>query len=103
MKKLFEDLAKFFTNLVNKIVEFINNHRRYKIYLYLRNQCVKKIHLRVNDEMPKEYIINVYGKKHILGTNRKVKLVVKPVKLKYSDDVKRELHIETKLFEGVDM
>ena len=94
---------KKLAKIVDKIKQKIAENKRYKIYLYLRNQCVKKIYLRVNDEMPKEYIINVYGKKHILGTNRKVKLVVKPVKLKYSDDVKRELHIETKLFEGVDM
>ena len=53
--------------------------------------------------MPTLFIINVYKQGHILGTNRKVKLVVKPVKLKYSDDDKRELHIETKLYEGVDM
>ena len=94
---------KKLAKIVDKIKQKIAENKRYRIYLYLRNQCVKKIYLRVNDEMPKEYIINVYGKKHLLGTNRKVKLVVKPVKLKYSDDVKRELHIETKLFEGVDM
>ena len=103
MKKLFEDLAKFFTELVNKIVNFFNERKRYKIYLYLRNQCVKKVYLRLNDEMPTLFIINVYKQGHILGTDRKVKLVVKPVKLKYSDDDKRELHIETKLYEGVDM
>ena len=94
---------KKLAKLVNKLKQKIEERKKYKIYLYLRNQCVKKVYLRINDTMPTTYIINVYNKKHLLGTNRKVKLVVKPVKLKYSDDVKRELHIETKLFEGVDM
>ena len=61
MKKLFEDLTNFFTKLVNKIVNFFNERKRYKIYLYLRNQCVKKVYLRLNDEMPTLFIINVYN------------------------------------------
>lgn len=89
--------------LVEKIKKYIDNNKRYRIYLYLRSQCIKKVHMRAIDEMPDTYIINVYNKKHLLGTNRKVKLVVKPLKLKYSDDKKRELHIEVGLYEGVVM
>ena len=60
MKKLIKDLADFFTNLINKIKQVLDDMKIYKIYLYLNSQCVKKVYLRKKDEMPKTYVINVY-------------------------------------------
>ena len=43
----------------------------------------------------------VLFKKYILGSNNAL-IIVKPVKLKYTNNDKKELHVETKLYEGVE-
>lgn len=77
--------------------------RKWKMYLYAENQCIKKIKIN-DDEEPfeKVYIVNIYFKKHILGTNF-AKVVVKPYKLKCTNESQKEIHIEAKLYEGVEI
>ena len=86
----------------NKIKEKYDN-RKWKMYLYANNQCVKCIKI-ANEESPfnNTYVINIYFKKHIIGTNF-AKVVVKPSKLKYTDNKKKCIHVETLLYEGVEV
>lgn len=77
--------------------------KKWKMYLYAENQCVKKIKISDEEEpFEKVYIINIWFKKHIVGTNF-TKVVVKPFKLKCTNDKKKEIHVEAKLYEGVEI
>lgn len=92
---------------MNKIKKFINNNifkkDKWKIYLYLNNRCIKTIY---KDEefapMNKIYVLNVYFKKYLVGSNV-AKIVVISHKLKHTNNEKKEVHIEVKQFEGVDV
>ena len=64
-------------------------------------QKIFESHL-VDSPFENTYIINVYFKKHIIGTNF-AKIIVKPYKLKYTDNKNKCIHIETKLYEGVEV
>ena len=70
-----------------------------KLYLYAKGHCIKRLNIP-QEENPfnSVYVITVYWKKYLLGTN-KAKIVVQPKKLKYKTDT--EIHAECEMFEGV--
>lgn len=98
--KKFIEMVK---TLINKTIDKITKRNKWKMYLYAQNQCIKKLYIG-DEEKPFDnvYVITVLFRKHILGSNI-AKLVVKPVRLKYTDNANKQVHIEAKLFEGVEI
>lgn len=91
--------------MLKKLKEYYKKYKnRWTLYLYLDNQCIKK--LKVNDDYKPTnhlYFLQVYGLKRFFGTNRKVKIVVIPIKYKFSDNEKKQVHLEVNLYKGVDI
>lgn len=82
---------------------FFGNKKRWKLYLYLNNICIKKLY--IDDEIkPKEeiFVINVWFKRNIFNSNH-IKTVVRPTKLIYTDMKKRETHWEFEYEKGIDI
>lgn len=74
---------------------------KWKVYLYYKNRFIKKV--KVGEEfkpLDEIYIIRVYFKKYLLGSWN-TKIVCQSKALKYTDNEKKEIHIEVELFEGV--
>ena len=75
----------------------------WKIYMYVNNQCIKKIRLKdVSQLFNSSYVINVWFKKYIFGTNY-TKLIVKPKYLKKTIEDKKQIHVEIELETGVEV
>lgn len=99
-KQMIENIQKF----VNKIVDKIEENKKWKLYLYLNGQCIKC--LKIDKDfapMNKIYVVKVKNKKHLLGTNKPVQIVVRSYKYKYTDEVKKTAHIEVIMYEGVEV
>lgn len=111
MRTLIKQISAIFNKLIGKIAEFMQklrlnyeNNRKWTLYLYLNGQCIDKRKIDKDfAPMGKFYIVKVRGMKHLLGTNRKVQIVVQSYKYKLTDEKKREAHIETLIYEGVDI
>ena len=74
--------------------------KKYKVYLYYNNQCIKKVKVKEDFSLMNDvFIISVIGKKHLFGSNY-VKVICKFYKLKYQDDKKRIMHCEVMLYNG---
>lgn len=111
MRTLIKKISDIFTIIIDKIVKkaqklkknLINN-KKWTLYLYLNGQCIDKRKIDKDfAPMGKFYVVKVRGMKHLLGTNRKVQIVVQSYKYKLTDEKKREAHIETLIYEGVDI
>ena len=106
-----ENISTFFTNIFNEIVKKLQkiekcyeNSKKWKLYLYLNGQCIKC--LKIDKEfapMNKIYVVKVRNKRHLLGTNKPVQIVVRSYKYKYTDEVKKTAHIEVIMYEGVEV
>ena len=111
MRTLIEKISTIFNKLIGKIAELMQklrlnyeNNKKWDLYLYLNGQCIDKRKIDKDfAPMGKFYIAKVRGMKHLLGTNRKVQIVVQSYKYKLTDEKKREAHIETLIYEGVDI
>ena len=111
MRTLIKKISAIFTIIIDKIVEkaqkfkkYLINNKKWTLYLYLNGQCIDKRKIDKDfAPMGKFYIVKVRGMKHLLGTNRKVQIVVQSYKYKLTDEKKREAHIETLIYEGVDI
>ena len=111
MRTLIEKISDISLNIFDKIVEkaqklkkYLINNKKWILYLYLNGQCIDKRKIDKDfAPMGKFYIVKVRGMKHLLGTNRKVQIVVQSYKYKLTDEKKREAHIETLIYEGVDI
>lgn len=100
MKKIFDNISTLFTNIIDRIT----HKNDWCLYMYFKGQLVAKKYVKHETEPFNEfYIINVYGKKHLVGTYLKVTMIVKPIKLKYTDNAKRSVHIEVEEFGGVNV
>jgi hypothetical protein len=105
-KRMRKKKKSFKIDIITKIKTKIKDrkdNRKWKMYLYANNQCVKCVKIP-KEESPFEntYIISIFFKKHLVGCNY-AKVIVKPYKLKYTDENKKCIHIETKLYEGVEI
>ena len=111
MRTLIEKISDISLNIFDKIVEktqklkkYLINNKKWTLYLYLNGQCIDKRKIDKDfAPMGKFYIVKVRGMKHLLGTNRKVQIVVQSYKYKLTNEKKREAHIETLIYEGVDI
>lgn len=75
----------------------------WKIYMYANNQYIKRIKLKnVENLFSSSYVINVWFKKYIFGTNY-TKLVVKPKLLKKTIEDKKQIHVEIDFERGVEV
>ena len=111
VKNMIENISTFFANIFDKIVKkvqkikkYYENNKKWKLYLYLNGQCIKC--LKIDKDfapMNKIYVVKVKNKKHLLGTNKPVQIVVRSFKYKYTDEVKKTAHIEVIIHEGVEV
>lgn len=75
----------------------------WNIYMYANNQYIKKIRLRdISQLFSTSYVINVWFKKYIFGTNY-TKLVVKPKLLKKTIEDKKQIYVEIEFERGVEI
>lgn len=89
-------------NKIKKIIKTYKENKKWKLYLYLNGQCIKC--LKIDKDfapMNKIYVVKVRNKRHLLGTNKPVQIVVRSYKYKYTDEVKKTAHIEVIMYEGV--
>ena len=111
MRTLIKKISDISLNIFDKIVEksqklkkYLINNKKWTLYLYLNGQCIDKRKIDKDfAPMGKFYVVKVRGMKHLLGTNRKVQIVVQSYKYKLTDEKKKEAHIETLIYEGVDI
>ena len=111
MRTLIEKISDISLNIFDKIEEksqklkkYLINNKKWTLYLYLNGQCIDKRKIDKDfAPMGKFYVVKVRGMKHLLGTNRKVQIVVQSYKYKLTDEKKKEAHIETLIYEGVDI
>ena len=111
MRTLIKKISAIFNKIIGKIAEFMQklklyykNNKKWTLYLYLNGQCIDKRKIDKDfAPMGKFYVVKVRGMKHLLGTNRKVQIVVQSYKYKLTNEKKREAHIETLIYEGVDI
>lgn len=105
MIELLKQLVYAITSFTQKILDYFENKRKWKLKIYFLNQlvCTKKIdnYKDINEIFKKAYICKVH-KKHIFKTiNTQVILI--PNKALFQDDEKKELHINCVIYEGVDL
>ena len=111
MRILIEKISVVFTKIIDKIVKKIQKaikyfkyNKKWKLYLYLNGQCIKC--LKIDKDfapMNKIYVVKVRNKRHLLGTNKVVQIVVRSYKYKYTDEIKKTAHIEVIMYEGVEV
>ena len=111
MRTLIEKISDISLNIFDKIAEksqklkkYLINNKKWTLYLYLNGQCIDKRKIDKDfAPMGKFYIVKVRGKNHLVGTNKKVQMIVQSYKYKLTNEKKREAHIETLIYEGVDI
>ena len=107
MKKIIGKIKNIFTIIVKKmqkLIKYFKNNKKWKLYLYLNDQCIKC--LKIDKDfapMNKIYVVKVRNKRHLLGTNKPVQIVVRSYKYKYTDEIKKTAHIEVIMYEGVEV
>ena len=111
LKIMMEKISAFFNNIFDKIakkiqkaIKYFKNNKKWKLYLYLNGQCIKC--LKIDKDfapMNKIYVVKVKNMKHLVGTNKPVQMVVRSYKYKYTDEIKRQAHIEVLNYEGVEL
>lgn len=105
MKELFRQFTNVITSFTQKILDYFEDKRKWKLKIYFLNQlvCTKKIESfkEIKDIFNKPYICRVH-KKHIFNTiNTQVILI--PKKALFLDEDKREIHINCVVYEGVEL
>ena len=104
MIKLIKNMINSINNKISKINMKLEENKKWKLYLYLNGQCIKC--LKIDKDfapMNKIYVVKVRNKRHLLGTNKPVQIVVRSFKYKYTDEVKKTAHIEVIMYEGVEV
>lgn len=73
------------------------------LYLYYSGVLIKKVKIK-EQEAPADnsYVINVYFKKKLFGSN-KVGVIVRPVRLLKNDEVNRKTYWGTTLETGIEI
>ena len=111
LKNMIENISAFFTNIFNEIVKKLQKiekcyekNKKWKLYLYLNGQCIKC--LKIDKDfapMNKIYVVKIKNMKHLVGTNKSVQMVVRSYRYKYTDEKKKQAHIEVLNYEGVEL
>ena len=78
-------------------------NKKWKLYLYYNGMLVKKVRIH-EQEAPSHnsYVVRVWGKKNIFGSN-KVTVILRPVELLKNDDKNLKTHWGAIFERGVDM
>lgn len=107
LKNMIENISAFFNNIFDKIEKLEDNYeknKKWKLYLYLNGQCIKC--LKIDKDfapMNKIYVVKIKNMKHLVGTNKSVQMVVRSYRYKYTDEKKKQAHIEVLNYEGVEL
>lgn len=105
MVELFRQFVNTITSFTQKILDFIENKRKWKLKIYFLNQlvCTKKIEAfkKFKDIFNKPYICRVH-KKHIFNTIN-TQIVLIPNKALFLDEDKKEIHVNCIVYEGVEL
>lgn len=102
MIKMIKDMINAINNKTSEISKKLEKNKKWKLYLYLNNQCIKC--LKIDKDfapMNKFYVVKVKNMKHLVGTNNPTQMIFKSFKYKYTDEVKKTAHIEVIGYEGV--
>ena len=87
-------------NKVKQLTNKLLKKDKWKIYLYYKNQFVKKVYKEEDFKLDEEvFIVTIFNKKHLFGT-RKAKVVMKFNKVKLYNADEKKLHCEVILYEG---
>lgn len=110
-KDTIEEISTIFTNIFHEIVKkiqkvkkYYENNKKWKLYLYLNGQCIKC--LKIDKDfapMNKIYVVKLKNMKHLVGTNKSVQMIVRSYRYKYTDEIKKQAHIEVLNYEGVEL
>ena len=103
IKELIKKIVNSFKNLIKEIKKSIERKKNeWTLCLYLNGVLVDKKKVDENFEpMEHFYKVSLINKKHIIGTNKLVKILCRFDKYKMTDETNKELHIEVKVDEGV--
>lgn len=100
MKQFIENILK----VIKRKIKDIKDNKKWTLYLYLNNQCISKQKIDKDfAPMNKIYVVKTRGKKHLLGTNKTTQIIVRSYKYKFTDELKKEAHIEVIIYEGVEI
>lgn len=84
-----------------KLLDKLLKRDKWKVYLYLNNRLIKKLYVSEEFKPLEEiYVIRVYFKKYLMGTWN-TQIVCQPRALKFTNNDKKEIHIEVELFGGI--
>lgn len=77
--------------------------KKWRLYLYYNGILVKKIRIHEN-EAPSQnsYVVRVWGKKNIFGSN-KVTVILRPVELLKNDEKRQKTHWGAVFERGVEI
>lgn len=85
---------------IKKKIEKFLKKDKWKLYLYYKNQCIKRLYIEDNEQVfSNVYKVNIYLKKHLFGSNF-IKTMLIAYKVKFIDKVKKEIYIEVKDYIG---
>lgn len=101
---MIKNIIKVINDKIREITKKIEENKKWKLYLYLNGQCIKC--LKIDKDfapMNKFYVVKVRSMRHLLGTNKKVQIVVRSYKYKMTDENKKQAHIEVIIYEGSDI
>ena len=93
-----------FAEKLQKLKDNCEKNKKWKLYLYLNGQCIKC--LKIDKDfapMNKIYVVKVKNMKHLVGTNKSVQMIVRSYRYKYTDEIKKQAHIEVLNYEGVEL
>ena len=86
---------------MKRFIDKLLKRDKWKVYLYYQNRLIKKLYVEESFQPLDEiYIIRVYFKKYLMGIWN-TQIVCQPKALKFTNNEKKEIHIEVSLFEGV--
>ena len=84
-------IIKKIAEKVQKMKLYYENNKKWTLYLYLNGQCIDKRKIDKDfAPMGKFYIVRVRGKKHLVGTNKMVQIIVQSYKYKLTNEKKKE-------------
>lgn len=97
-------LMKKIKSKISKIVNKITKRDKWKLYLYYNGQCIDKKYVDETFEpLHNFYIVKIKGRANLIGTNKKTQLILRFYKYKLTNQDKKEVHIETIIYEGSDL
>ena len=93
-------IIKEIKDKINKKIDKLLKKDKWKLYLYYKNQCIKRLYIEDNEQVfSTVYRVNIFFKKHIFGSDF-IKTMLIAYKVKFIDKAKKEVYIEVKDYIG---